>query len=88
MKTFKFNIEDKFYGIAAESHKEATQYFRDEVSENWETCEEIPESEWDKKTIAVYEDNDFEKEPYYISINKAIIGTEPQMIFTNDISTF
>ena len=51
-------------------------------------CEEIPESEWDKRTIAVQEDNNFETEPYFISIREAITGTEPQMIYTNNFSIF
>ena len=58
------------------------------VSIENETVEEISESEWNKRTINIWEDNDFSKKPYKTSIRENICGKETQMLFTNDFSTF
>lgn len=34
------------------------------------------------------EDNNFNNEPYKVSINDILCGNEPQMLFTNDFSQF
>ena len=58
------------------------------IGDKFTNIEEIPESEWDKKTISMWEDNNFDKKPFKVYINDIICGKEPQMIFTNDFSSF
>lgn len=83
MKVFKFHCEELFYGYAAQTKEEAIKQFTEDGCDRFTHCEEIPERDWDKRTINVWEDNDFEKKPFKISIREAICGTEPQMIFSN-----
>ena len=46
--------------------------------------EEIPESKWDEKTIKIYDDNDTESEPFYMSIRECLEGNESSIISTNN----
>ena len=89
MKVFKITVDENYYGIYAENKTEALAYLIDEIGffEN-ETVEEISESEWNKRTINIWEDNDFSKKPYKTSIRENICGKETQMLFTNNFSTF
>jgi hypothetical protein len=89
MKVFKFYSDRYYYAYSGNSEEEAKESLFEEVGEiNIEKVEEIPESEWDEKTINVWEDNDFEKEPYKESIRDSFIGNKPQMVYTNDYSLF
>lgn len=88
MKVFKFYCGEIHYGYAAQTKEKATKQFTEDTGDQYTLCEEIPESEWDKKTIKVYEDNNFDIKPFKISIREAIIGNEPQQIFTNDLSNW
>ena len=88
MNAYKISSGLFQYGIAAESRALAIEKFEELSGDKHLVCEEIPESEWDKKTINIWEDNDFSKQPYKISIREAITGNEPQLIFTSDKSLF
>lgn len=88
MKVFKFYCGQLYYGYAAETKEQAVEKFIDDTGDNFTVCEEIPESEWNKKTINIWENNDFDKKPFKVSIIEQIIGNEPQQIFTNDLSSF
>jgi hypothetical protein len=90
MKVFKFKNEatKKYYAIAAMSQDLAYEYLQEDVGTACYCVEEIPESEWDKKIIKVWEDNNFDKKPFKMTIRESIIGTEPQQIFSNDFSSF
>ena len=89
MKVFKITIENYFYAIYAENIEDAITFLAEEIGVfNDYRIEEIPESEWDKKDIKIYEDNDTSKEPFYVSIREEIIGNETQLVYTNDFSTF
>jgi len=88
MKAFKFYCGQLYYGYAAETKEQAVEKFIDDTGDNFTVCEEIPEIEWDKKTINIWENNDFDKKPFKVSIREQIIGNEPQQIFTNDLSSF
>lgn len=90
MKVFKFKNEatKKHYAIAAMSQDLAYEYLQEDVGAACYSVEEIPESEWDKKTIKVWEDNDLNKKPFKMSIRECIVGAEPQQIFSNDFSSF
>lgn len=81
MKAFKFYCGELYYGIAAETEKEAIEHFEEETGDQYTVCEEIPETEWDKKTINIWEDNNFTKKPFKTSIREAICGKEPQIYF-------
>jgi hypothetical protein len=99
MKVFKFYCTEhphgigdvsatRYYGIAAETEELAREYLDEETFEKPDKCEEIQESEWDKKIITSWVDNDFTKKPYKTSIREVMCGTDPQLVFTNDRSTF
>ncbi len=89
MKVFKITIENYFYAIYAENIEDAITFLSEEIGVfNDYRIEEIPESEWDKKDIKIYEDNDTSTEPFYVSIREEIIGNETQLVYTNDFSTF
>jgi len=88
MKVFKFYCGELYYAFAAETKELAIEAFIEETGDQFTVCEEIPESEWDKKMISIWEDNDFTKKPYKESIREVMCGTEPQMIFTNDTASF
>lgn len=89
MKVFKFYSENYYYAYSGETEQEAKNSLFDQMGEMViDKVEEIPESEWDKEIISIWEDNDFEKEPYKESIRGQMLGDEPQMIFTNDMSSF
>ena len=89
MKVFKITIENYFYAIYAENAEDAITFLSEEIGafDNYK-IEEIPESEWDKKDIKIYEDNDTSTEPFYVSIREEICGKEAQLVYTNDFSTF
>lgn len=88
MKVFKFYCGEMYYAFAAETKELAIDQFIEETGDEFTVCEEIPEIEWDNKIISVWEDNNLSKKPYKQSIREIICGTEPQMIFTNDKSSF
>ena len=89
MKVFKITIENYIYAIYAKNIEDALIFLSEEIGifNNYK-IEEIPESEWDKKDIKIYEDNDTSTEPFYVSIREEICGKEAQLLFTNDFSTF
>ena len=86
MKVFKFYCGELFYGYAAETKELAIEALIEETGDQFTVCEEIPESEWDKKFVNTWEDNDYTKEPYKMSIREIICGTEPQLVFSNDVA--
>ena len=89
MKVFKITLDEYLYGVYAENEDDALTFLAEEIGFfNHPVIEEIPESEWDKKTIKIWEENDFSKKHYKVSIREEICGKEAQMIFTNDFSTF
>ena len=88
MKVFKIHSDTCYYGIAAMTEQEAKECFVENVNDNIEaitSIEEVPESEWDKKDIKIYEDNDPEKESFLVSIRECLTGdTGAFIIFSND----
>lgn len=88
MKVFKFYCGQMYYAYAAQTQEEAVEAFEEETGDQYTVCEKIPENKWDEPIITIHEDNNPESEPYKISIREAICGTEPQMIFSNDPSTW
>jgi len=88
MKVFKFYCGEIYYAYAAQTKEEAIEKFIEDTGDQFTVCEEIPESEWDKKIIKVWEDNNFDKKPYKMSIRESITGTTPQQVCTNDLSSF
>jgi len=83
MKVFQFKNENEVYGIAAKTQELAISYYIEELNHVYEEMQEIPESEWDKKIITMWEDNDTTTKPYKVSIREIIIGNEAQIIFSN-----
>ena len=89
MKVFKITIENYFYAIYAENTEDALMFLSEEIGNfDYSEIQEVPESEWDKRDIKIYEDNDTSKEPFYVSIREEIIENETQIVYTNDFSTF
>jgi hypothetical protein len=74
------------YAYAAQTKESAIEKFTEDHGEGYTSCDEIPESEWDEKIISIHEDNDFDKEPFKVSIRESIVGTKAQELFTNDLS--
>ena len=88
MKAFKFYANDYFYAYSGETEEEAKNTMLEEMGETQiDNVEEIPESEWDKPMISVYEDNDLEGDPFMVCIIDLISDTS-EMLFTNDYSMF
>ena len=88
MRVFKFYCGETMYAFTAETKELAIAEFEEQVGDAYTNCEEIPENEWNEKTISMWEDNNFDNEPYKVSINDILCGSEPQMLFTNDFSQF
>ena len=90
MKVFKFYTGGYIYSIYSKTEEQAAIFLQEEIGyfEIEKPTEEIPESEWDRKNIKIYEDNDTSTEPFYVSIREEICGKEAQLLFTNDFSTF
>jgi len=88
MKVFKFYCGELYYAFAAKTKELAIAQFEEETGDKFTVCEEIPEHEWNKKMINIWEDNDMSKKPDKVSIREIMCGTEPQMIFTNDTASF
>lgn len=89
MKVFKFFSDDLYYAYSGLNEQIAKEQLFENFGEmQIDKVEEIPESEWDKKIINIWEDNDMSKKPYKQSIREIMCGSEPQMIFTNDTASF
>lgn len=69
-KIFEVSVAGAFYAICAKDEQEARKHLiENEGYEEYHitSITEIPESEWDNKKIKVWEDNDFETEPYLMT---------------------
>lgn len=84
MQVFKFFKDEFHYTIAAPSEELAVEKFKQDVSPEFDSSEEIPESEWDERNVNLYVDNDISRKPFKVSIREMINGIEPQLICTND----
>lgn len=88
MKVFKFTSGEFYYAYSGETEEEAMETLLwDHGEMKIDSVEEIPESKWDEKVINIWEDNNFETEPYQVSIRE-VLSNQPSMIFTNDMSDF
>jgi hypothetical protein len=88
MKVYKFYCGQLIYAVSAKTKEKAINFFEEETGDEFTVCEEIPESEWDKKMINIWVDNDFNKKPYKTSIRELMISDGEQMIYSNDMSSF
>lgn len=89
MKVFKFYSGDYHYGYSGQTEEEAKQLLFEQMGEmQIDKVEEIPESEWDEGTVNMWEENDFDLEPYKESIRNLMMGDTPIFLFTNDMSAF
>lgn len=88
MKVYKFYCGQLIYAVSAKTKEKAIKFFEEETGDEFTVCEEIPESEWDKKIINIWVDNDFNKKPYKTSIRELMISDGEQMIYSNDVSSF
>jgi len=87
MKVFKFTSEEYYWAVSGETKEQAKNYLFEVVGEmTIDKVEEIPENEWDEKIISVWEDNDFETEPFKVSIREEMFSSEPQIIYSNDLN--
>lgn len=86
MKVFRFNCGELYYVYSGNNQEEAREALMEEQSPKMVGgVEEIPEDQWDEKRISMWEDNDYTKTPYKVSIRDLMIGSEPQLLFTNDL---
>lgn len=88
MRVFKFYCGQSYYGYAAKTRQSAIDKFTEDIGDEFTVCEEVPEEEWDEKKIKEWEDNDFDKKLNTISIRESINGEDPQLIFSNDTSSW
>lgn len=86
MKVFKFYCGKSHYGVAAKTKKEAINIFNEQIGDLYTICKEIPEKEWDKKDISIWEDNNPKKKLFKISIREAIFKSNPHIVFGSDTS--
>lgn len=85
MKVIEFKVNGFRYGYIGPSKKEIRDFVKEQFGDTkFDEVVDIPENEWDKKTIAIYEDNNFDTEPYFLSIREIVVGNETQMIYSND----
>jgi len=86
MRVFKFLCGEYFYAYSGKDEQEAREALIEEQSPTMiGPAQEIDETDWDRKFISMYEDNDHAKKPFKISIREAMTGGTPELIFTNDI---
>lgn len=88
MKVFKFHCGQSYYAYAAKTKQSAIDKFTEDIGDLFTICEEIPQNEWDDKKIIEWEDNDLDSDGQLFSIRETIIGDEPQLIFSNDMSNW
>lgn len=88
MKVFKFHCGQSYYVYAAKIKQSAIDKFTEDIGDLFIICEEIPQNEWDDKKIIEWEDNDLDSDGQLFSIRETIIGDEPQLIFSNDMSNW
>lgn len=87
MKVFKFYSDDLYYAYSGLTEELAKNQLLEDFGEmQIDKVEEIPESEWDKRFINMWEDNDTETEPYQVTIREQLFGEDSTLIFTNDLS--
>jgi len=85
MKVFKFYYDDCHTAFSGTDQAEATEAFIEYLGDvEIDKIEEIPETEWDKPFILIYEENDPETEIFKVSIREQLENT-PTLIFSNDI---
>lgn len=89
MKVVRFDTKEYQYCYAGKNIDEIREHFlynegieeEDIINET-----EIPVRAWDEKFINIWENNDYSKRPYKVSINDQIVGTGIHLIYTTDIN--
>jgi len=88
-KVFKFYTDEYFYTVSGKTEQEAMGCLNDFVGGlNITTTVEVPETQWDDKNIKIREDNDPEKDPFFVSIRDLIIDGMPEVLSSNDPDFF
>lgn len=86
MKVFEFTTAEFYYAFSGKDFDRAKELFDENLGdEEIVSSREIPESEWDEKKIAIHEDNNTSKKPFYVSIRQEL-SDYPSFIYTNDYS--
>lgn len=89
MKVFKLFSDEYFYAISALTPEQAKETLDDWASGiNVLRHEEIPPEDWDELNIEMHEDNDAEKEPFFVSIRDLVSETDSEILFSNDPDFF
>lgn len=73
-KIFEIKADGETFTICAPNESGAKKHFVEEEGYDVSTIDEIKEIdpyEWESKKIKIYEDNDTETEPYYITYAEA-----------------
>jgi len=84
MKVFKFYSSDDWYMYSGKTKEEAKEALLYEQGIEIDKIEGVPESEWDKKDILIYPDNDETQEPFFVSIREQMLGNTPMIICTTE----
>jgi hypothetical protein len=83
VKVYEFSRNGYSYKVKAESKEQAKKCLNG-LGVDIKNCIEIPKAEWDKKTVKMYEDNNTENEPFYISLRELFNEEEAELLCTND----
>lgn len=87
-KIFQLGYLEDIDVICAPTEEEAKDHCAEEngidISEIY-SCIEIPESEWDKTKIKIWEDNDINKKPYFITYRDAYTNVNIETISSTNI---
>lgn len=86
LKCFRIYSDEFEYLVAAYNGTQALSFLKNEHEVNAKKILEVPESEWNEKIIKIWEDNDFSKKPFKVSIRESIIGDDIQMLSSTDFS--
>lgn len=87
MRVFKFHSGEYFYAVSAATELEAKkELFWIAGEMPIDNVKDIPETEWDKRTIEMYEDNDRSRKQFFVSIRDLMYEHDPVLLFTNDTS--
>lgn len=78
------DVDGYTYTISAEGPTEAMECLLEMSDMEIIRIKLVPETEWDEKTIKMYEDNDTDTEPFFMSIRECMEGNEPTFICTNN----
>lgn len=87
-KIFEASVAGAFYVICAKDEQQAkTHLIEEESYEEYHitSVTEIPESEWDNKKIKIWEDNNFETEPFFMTYRECYENSDYSVTIATNV---